>query len=62
MEKRNPHIGSNFDDFLSDEGLLAETAALAMARVIAYELDEARRAWTEQGDNGRADERQPCAT
>ena len=44
MEKRNPHIGSNFDDFLSDEGLLAETAALAMARVIAYELDEVRRA------------------
>ena len=44
MEKRNPHIGSNLDDFLSDKGLLAETAALAMARVIAYELDEARRA------------------
>jgi DNA-binding Xre family transcriptional regulator len=44
MAKRNPHIGSDFDDFLSDEGLLEETSALALKRVIAWQLDEARKA------------------
>jgi Helix-turn-helix. len=44
MAKRNPHIGSDFDDFLSDEGLLEATTALALKRVIAWQLDEARKA------------------
>lgn len=44
MAKRNPHIGSDFDDFLSDGGLLEETTALALKRVIAWQLDEARKA------------------
>ena len=44
MTKRNPRIGSNFDDFLSDEGLLEETTALALKRLIAWQLDEARKA------------------
>lgn len=44
MAKRNPHIGSDFDEFLSDEGLLIETTALALKRVIAWQLDEARKA------------------
>lgn len=44
MAKRNPHIGSDFDDFLSDEGLLEGTTALALKRVIAWQLDEARKA------------------
>ena len=30
MAKRNPRIGSDFDDFLADEGLLEETTALAL--------------------------------
>lgn len=42
MAKRNPHIGSDFDDFLSDEGLLEVTTALAIKRVIAWQLDEER--------------------
>ncbi len=33
------HIGSNFDDFLEDEGLLAEAQAVAVARVFAWELE-----------------------
>jgi antitoxin HicB len=41
MAKRNPHIGSNFDDFLSDEGLLENTTALAIKRVIAWQITEA---------------------
>jgi DNA-binding Xre family transcriptional regulator len=44
MAKRNPHIGSDFDDFLADEGLLEATTALALKRVIAWQLDQARKA------------------
>jgi len=32
------HIGSNFDDFLDEEGLLAEAEAVATKRVIAFQL------------------------
>lgn len=32
------HIGSNFDDFLAEEGLLAETEAVAIKRVVAYQV------------------------
>ncbi len=32
------HIGSNFDDFLDEEGLLAESEAIAVKRVIAFQL------------------------
>ncbi|CCK80239.1 helix-turn-helix domain-containing protein [Desulfobacula toluolica] len=32
------HIGSNFDDFLEDEGILPETEAVAVKRVIAYQV------------------------
>ena len=34
------HIGSKFDDFLDEEGLLAETEAVATKRVIAFQLRE----------------------
>ena len=34
----NKHIGSSFDDFLEEEGILAETEAVAIKRVIAYKL------------------------
>ena len=34
------HIGSNFDSFLDDEGLLQESAAVAIKRVIAYALEQ----------------------
>jgi len=33
--KKSQHIGSNFDDFLADEGLLEEVRAVATKRVIA---------------------------
>lgn len=32
------HIGSNFDDFLEEEGLLAEAEAIAIKRVVAYQV------------------------
>lgn len=31
--------GSNFDDFLEEEGLLAETEAAAVKRVIVYRIE-----------------------
>ena len=34
------HLGSNFDDFLEEEGLLAEVEAVAIKRVIAYQIAE----------------------
>jgi DNA-binding Xre family transcriptional regulator len=38
--KKNQHIGSNFDDFLQEEGLLAEAEASAVKRVIAYQIEK----------------------
>ena len=37
---KNEHIGSNFDDFLAEEGLLAEAETVAVKRVIAYQVDQ----------------------
>lgn len=37
------HIGSSFDDFLKEEGRFEEADAVAVKRVIAWQLDEARK-------------------
>jgi antitoxin HicB len=37
--KKNRHTCSDFDDFLSDEGLLADAEAVAIKRVIAFQLN-----------------------
>lgn len=34
------HIGSRLDDFLRDEGVLAEAEAVAVKRVIAWQIEE----------------------
>ena len=34
------HIGSDFDDFLAEEGLLAEAEAIAIKRVIAFQIQK----------------------
>ncbi|TLY50496.1 MAG: helix-turn-helix domain-containing protein [Gammaproteobacteria bacterium] len=39
--KKNPAIGSNFDDFLANDGMLEEVSAVAIKRVIAWQLAEA---------------------
>ena len=36
----NKHIGSGFDGFLEEEGLLEDAQAVAVKRVIAWQLDE----------------------
>jgi antitoxin HicB len=33
-------IGSDFDEFLSEEGLLEETEATAVKRVLAYQISQ----------------------
>ena len=36
---KNEYVGSNFDDFLEEEGLRAEAEAAAIKRVIAYQIE-----------------------
>ncbi len=44
----NQHLGSDFDDFLAEEGLLAEVEATAIKRVIAYQIQQEmnKKGWT----------------
>ncbi len=34
------HLGSDFDDFLAEEGLLEEAEAIAVKRVLAFQIME----------------------
>lgn len=36
--KKNRHLGSNFDDFLGKVGLLADAEAVAIKRVVAFQV------------------------
>jgi DNA-binding Xre family transcriptional regulator len=36
----NQHIGSNFDEFLAEEGLLTAVEAVAVKRVLAYQIEQ----------------------
>lgn len=40
----NEHVGSSFDDFLQEEGLLEEATAVAIKRVLAWQIAEAMKA------------------
>lgn len=40
MKKPNPHSGSNFDDFLKDEGIFEEVQAKALKRVVAEQIED----------------------
>jgi antitoxin HicB len=42
--KKVTHTGSRFDDFLAEDGLLAEVEAVAIKRVLAWQLAEAMKA------------------
>lgn len=39
-QEDNPHIGSNFDDFLDEAAILDEATAVATKRVIAWQISE----------------------
>lgn len=36
---KNQNIGSDFDGFLADEGMLEEVTAVAVKRVIAWQIE-----------------------
>ncbi|MGD9913728.1 MAG: Fis family transcriptional regulator [Rhizobiaceae bacterium] len=40
---KNPHRGTSLATFLQDEGMLEEASAIAVKRVIAWQLEEAMR-------------------
>ncbi len=40
QHKENLHIGSSFDDFLSEEAILEEVTAVATKRIIAWQISE----------------------
>ena len=37
-KKRDPHLGSNFDDFLKEEGLFEEVQARALKRALSEQI------------------------
>lgn len=37
--KRNVHVGSDFDEFLREDGLYDEAQAVAVKRVLAFQLE-----------------------
>ena len=37
---KNPHTGSSFDDFLKEEGLHEECSAVALKRILAWQLKQ----------------------
>lgn len=41
MSKRTTHIGSSFEDFLKEQGNFEETTAIAVKRVLAWQLAKA---------------------
>jgi antitoxin HicB len=41
LTKYHPHIGSSFEDFLAEEGLLEECTNAAIKRVVAWQVEQA---------------------
>ncbi len=44
MAKRNQHAGSNFDDFLKDEGMFEDVQAKALKRALSEQIEESMQA------------------
>lgn len=40
----NAHIGSSFDDLLTEDGILEDVSAVAVKRVLAWQLEQAMNA------------------
>ena len=43
MNSNKKHIGSKFDDFLTEEGLLEQVDSVAIKRVITHQIESAMR-------------------
>ena len=44
MKKHDRHTGASFDDFLEEEGIREEVEAVAIKRVIAWQLEQEMKA------------------
>ena len=44
MQADNPHVGSSLDDLLDEDGALEEVSAIAIKRVIAWQIEQAMKA------------------
>ncbi len=44
MAKRNPHVGSNFDDFLKEEDMYEAVQAKALKRALSEQIEESMQA------------------
>lgn len=40
-QRKNPHRGSKFEDYLAEQGLLEEATTTAMKRVLAWQIAQA---------------------
>lgn len=40
MSKKEKHMGSSFDDFLAEEGILEEVESIAAKRIFVYEFEK----------------------
>ena len=60
MSKKKGHIGSSFEGFLKDEGTHEETNAVAVKRVLAWQLEQAmKKKASKQEPDGQGDENEP---
>lgn len=41
--KRNPHLGSDFDEFLHEEKIFDEAQAVAVKRILSFQLEQSMR-------------------
>ena len=44
MAKRNPHAGSDFDDFLKNEGMFGEVQVRALKRALSEQIEASMKA------------------
>ena len=44
MNPQSPHIGSSFDDFLAEDAMLEEVSAVAIKRVVAWQIAQEMKA------------------
>jgi hypothetical protein len=56
INMNNKNIGSSFDDFLSENAMLDEATAVAVKRVIAWQIEHEMKAQNLQGHTGQHSE------
>ena len=42
MKRQNKHVGSSLEDFLTEEGILEETRAMAIKETVAWQVQQSR--------------------